>query len=148
LVSGRRLVEHCSLRLAIRYSLGYEVDEDLPWPSTLSRTRQLYPAAVFEQLFGHVFAQRVAAGLVIGYTQAVNSAFVKANASLESPCEKQPAAPPTPILDVSGELAPPDPSARISVKPGKALTTVIKPLTALVLVTDLVLCAVAGRRQG
>jgi len=30
LVSDRRLVEHCSLRLDILYFLGYEVDEDLP----------------------------------------------------------------------------------------------------------------------
>lgn len=40
LVSDRRLVEHCSLRLDILYFLGYEVDEDLPWHSIISRTRQ------------------------------------------------------------------------------------------------------------
>nr|WP_281421375.1 transposase [Hymenobacter profundi] len=51
LVSDRRLIEHCALRLDILYFLGYEVDEDLPWHSTISRTRQLYPAAVFEHLF-------------------------------------------------------------------------------------------------
>jgi transposase len=63
-----------------------------------SHTGQLYPAAVFEQLFNHVFAQCVAAGLVMGHTQAVDSAFVKANASLERLCEKQPADVPTPVL--------------------------------------------------
>jgi hypothetical protein len=41
-VSDRRLVEHCALRLDILYFLGYDVDEDLPWHSTISRTRQLY----------------------------------------------------------------------------------------------------------
>jgi IS5 family transposase len=51
LVSDRRLIEHCSLRLDILYFLGYEVDEDLPWHSTISRTRQLYPATIFEHLF-------------------------------------------------------------------------------------------------
>jgi transposase len=51
LVSDRRLVEHCALRLDILYFLGYEVDEQLPWHSTISRTRQLYPTAVFERLF-------------------------------------------------------------------------------------------------
>jgi transposase len=86
MVSDRHLIEHCSLRLDILYFLGYEVNEDLPWHSTVSRTRQLYPAAVFEKLFDHVFAQCVAAGLVTGYTQAMDSAFVKANASLESLC--------------------------------------------------------------
>ncbi|MFD1874864.1 transposase [Hymenobacter bucti] len=54
LVSDRRLVEHCSLPLDSLYFLGYEVDEDLPWHSTISRTRQLYPAAVFEYLFDQV----------------------------------------------------------------------------------------------
>ena len=48
IASDRRLVEHCSLRLDILYFLGYEVDEELPWHSTISRTRQLFPAAVFE----------------------------------------------------------------------------------------------------
>jgi transposase len=88
LVSDRRLIEHCSLRLDILYFLGYEVDEDLPWHSTISRTRQLYPVAVFEHLFDQVFGQCVAAGLVAGDTQAVDSAPVKANASLDSLREK------------------------------------------------------------
>ncbi|MGI4832576.1 MAG: IS1182 family transposase [Janthinobacterium lividum] len=104
MVSDRRLVEHCSLRLDILYFLGYEVDEDLPWHSTISRTRQLFPAAVFEHLFDHVFAQCVAAGLVKGHTQAVDSAFVKANASLGSLCEKQPADVPAPVLQVASEV--------------------------------------------
>ncbi|WP_223654457.1 transposase [Hymenobacter psoromatis] len=82
LVSDRHLVEPCSLRLNILSFLGYEVDEDLPWHSTISRTCQLFPTTVFEHLFDHVFTQCVAAGLVTGHTQAVDSAFVKANASL------------------------------------------------------------------
>ena len=89
LVSDRRLVEHCALRLDILFFLGYEVDEELPWHSTVSRTRQLFPAVVFERLFDHVFAQCVARGLVAGDTQAVDSAPVKANASLDSVREKQ-----------------------------------------------------------
>ncbi|WP_220235747.1 IS1182 family transposase [Hymenobacter ginsengisoli] len=102
LVSDRRLMEHCSLRLDILYFLGYEVDEDLPWHSTISRTRQLYPATIFEHLFDQVFAQCVAAGLVAGDTQAVDSAPVKASASLDSLCEKQPLKAATPPLHVVG----------------------------------------------
>jgi len=98
LVSDRRLVEHCALRLDILWFLGYEVDEELPWHSTISRTRQLFPAAVFERLFDHVFAQCVARGLVAGDTQAVDSAPVKANAALEAVREKQPAGPTGPHL--------------------------------------------------
>ena len=89
LVSDRRLVEHCALRLDILLFLGYEVDEELPWHSTVSRTSQLFPAAVFERLFDHVFAQCVAQGLVVGQTQAVDSAPVEADAALEAVCEKQ-----------------------------------------------------------
>ena len=98
LVSDRRLVEHCALRLDILLFLGYEVDEELPWHSTISRTRQLFPAAVFERLFDHVFAQCVARGLVAGDTQAVDSAPVKANASLETVREKRPTGTHCPLL--------------------------------------------------
>ncbi|WP_243900464.1 transposase [Hymenobacter defluvii] len=89
ITSDRRLLEHCALRLDILLFLGYELDEALPWHSTVSRTRQLYPAAVFEHLFDHVFAQCVAAGLVAGDTQIVDSAPVKANERLPgSPVRK------------------------------------------------------------
>jgi transposase len=90
LVSNRRLIEHYALRLDILYFLGYEVDEELSWHSTVSRTHQLYPLEVFERLFDHVFAQCVAQGVVAGDMQAVDSAPVKANASLYSLREKQP----------------------------------------------------------
>ena len=56
-------------------------------------------------MFYHVFAQWVAAGLVTGHPQAVDSAFVKANASLESLCEKQPADVPALVLQVASEVA-------------------------------------------
>ena len=89
LVSDHCLVKHCALRLNILLFLGYEVDEELPWHSAVSHTRQFFPAAVFERLFDHVFAQCVAQGLVAGDTQAVDSAPVKAHASLEAVREKQ-----------------------------------------------------------
>ncbi|QNE42363.1 hypothetical protein F1C16_22345 (plasmid) [Hymenobacter sp. NBH84] len=62
----------------------------------MSRTRQIFPAAVFECLFDHVFAQCVAARLVTGHTQAVDSAFVKANASLDGLAKSCPLKPPRP----------------------------------------------------
>ena len=68
LVSDRHLVEHCALRLDIRLFFGYEVDEELPWHSTVSRTRQLFSATIFERLFDHVFTQCVARDLVAGDT--------------------------------------------------------------------------------
>ena len=100
LLSDRRLMEHCALRLDILFFLGYEVDEELPWHSTVSRTHQLFPASVFERLFEHVFRQCVDQGLVAGDTQTVDSAPVKANASLESLREKDFLTSPT--LNVTG----------------------------------------------
>ncbi|MBF9239642.1 IS1182 family transposase [Hymenobacter sp. BT683] len=118
LVSDRRLVAHCALRLDILFFLGYEVNEELPWHSTISRTRQLFPAAVFERLFDHVFAQCVARGLVVGDTQAVDSAPVKANASLEAVLEKQAAGTRGPFLTTDEPVAP---TARLVTAPAHQL---------------------------
>jgi len=93
IASDRKLVEHCSMRMDVLYFLGFDIDEELPWHSTISRTRQLYPVVLFETLFNKVFALCVAAGMVSGHTQAVGSAPVKANASMESLQLKIPAAP-------------------------------------------------------
>ena len=47
--SDRRIVHMASMRLDILYFIGYDIDEELPWHSTLSRTRQLYDEDVFNQ---------------------------------------------------------------------------------------------------
>ena len=120
LVSDRRLVEHCALRLDILFFLGYEVNEELPWHSTASRTRQFFPAAVFERLFDHVFAQCVAQGLVAGERQAVDSAPVKANASLETVLEKRPMGTRGPLL-ATGEPTAPAPAASVVTAPAHQL---------------------------
>ena len=61
--------------------------------STLSRTRQLYPEALFELVFDKVFSLCVANNMVAGRRVAIDSAPVKANASLERLLEKQPKRP-------------------------------------------------------
>jgi transposase len=91
ITSDRKLVEYCSLRMDVLYFLGFDIDEELPWHSTISRTRQLYPASLFETLFNKVFTLCVNSGMVSGHTQAVDSAPVKANASMESVTLKTPA---------------------------------------------------------
>lgn len=90
ITSDRKLVEHCAMRMDILYFLGYDIDEELPWHSTISRSRQLYPISLFETLFNKVFSLCVVAGLVSGHTQAIDSAPVKANASMESLALKVP----------------------------------------------------------
>jgi transposase len=82
--SDRKLIEHSSMRLDILYFLGYDIEEELPWHSTISRTRGLFPESVFEGVFTRVFELCVSAGMVSGHTQAIDSAPVKANASMDS----------------------------------------------------------------
>jgi Fic family protein len=67
----------------VLYFLGYDLDEELPWHSTISRSRQLYPESLFVSLFNKVFALCVDSGMVSGHTQAVDSAPIKANATDE-----------------------------------------------------------------
>jgi transposase len=82
--SDRKLAEYCSDSLGIRLFLGYDIDESLPWHSTISRTRQLYGEEVFKQLFEQVFEKCMESGMIAGHTQAVDGAFLKANASKDS----------------------------------------------------------------
>ena len=84
IISDRKLISHCSMRMDILYFLGYDIDEELPWHSTISRTRQLFPEAVFEQVFTKVLAMCIEKGMVSGHTQAIDSAPIKSNASMDS----------------------------------------------------------------
>lgn len=84
LISDRKLMNHCSMRLDILFFLGYDIDQPLPWFSTLSRTRNLFPEEVFEQVFEDILNKCINAGMVSGHTQAIDSAPVKANASMDS----------------------------------------------------------------
>ncbi|MDR1761949.1 MAG: transposase, partial [Bacteroidales bacterium] len=102
LCSDRQLIKFCSNSLNLRLFLGYDLDESLPWHSTISRTRGLYGKEVFLSLFKEVLRLCVSKGMVSGKLQAMDSAFIKANASLESLLAKE-------VLDdvenYAGELA-------------------------------------------
>ena len=84
LISDRKLMVHCSMRLDILYFLGYDIDEELPWHSTISRTRQLFPETVFEEVFTKVLELCINKGMVSGHTQSIDSAPIKANASMDT----------------------------------------------------------------
>jgi transposase len=87
--SDRRIIEHSKMRLDILYFIGYDIDEELPWHSTISRTRQLYGEEIFLSLFRQVLKQCIDKGMVRGKRQALDSALIKANASLDSLQEKE-----------------------------------------------------------
>lgn len=84
ILSDRKLMSHCAMRMDILFFLGYNIDEPLPWHSTLSRTRALLPDAVFTEAFERVLRMCMDKGMVSGHTQAIDSAPVKANASMDT----------------------------------------------------------------
>src|SRR5215204_4591925 len=87
--SDRRLIRTVSMRLDMLYFIGYDIDEELPWHSTLSRTRQLYGEELFKELFKDVLRQCIDKGMVAGKRQVMDSAPVKANASMDSLKQKE-----------------------------------------------------------
>ncbi|WP_245326386.1 IS1182 family transposase [Hymenobacter wooponensis] len=82
ITSDRKLLELAQLHVGIRAFLGYDFAQPLPWHSTLSRTRQRLPVSVFEACFTHVVGLCIQQGLVSGHTQVMDSAYIKANASM------------------------------------------------------------------
>jgi transposase len=96
--SDRRIINTVSLRLDMLFFIGYDIDEPLPWHSTLSRTRQLYGEELFKQLFKDILKQCIDRGMVAGRRQVMDSVAVKANASMDSLREKE-------ILDDAGAYA-------------------------------------------
>jgi len=87
------------MRLDILFFIGYDVDDQLPWHSTISRTRQLFPEEIFEEVFTKVLQMCIDKGMVSGHTQAIDSAPIKANASMDSLELK------VPEQDLQGHLA-------------------------------------------
>lgn len=87
--SDRRIVATSRMRMDILYFIGYDLDEELPWHSTLSRTRQLYAEEEFTAIFKRVLKKCIDKGLVAGKRQAIDSVFVKANAAMSSLVERE-----------------------------------------------------------
>ncbi len=86
--SDRRIISTSGMRMDILYFLGYDLGEELPWHSTLSRTRKLYGENQFVNLFKQVLKLCIDEGLISGKRQAVDSALIKANASKNSMVER------------------------------------------------------------
>jgi len=87
--SDRRIITTASMRLDILFFINYNLEEPLPWHSTLSRTRQLYGEDVFKDVFRKILKMCIDQGMVSGRRQAVDSALIKANASMDSIAEKE-----------------------------------------------------------
>lgn len=82
--SERQLMREVQVNLAYRWYVGYDLDEEIPNHSILSKARRRLGAAFFEQLFDFALGCCQEAGLVRGESVLMDSTVVEASASLDS----------------------------------------------------------------
>jgi hypothetical protein len=68
----------------VRGYLGYDLDEDLPDHSSLTKIRSRYGLAVFERFFEQIVELCQQAGLIWGKDLIVDATKVRANAALDT----------------------------------------------------------------
>ncbi len=121
--SERLLMRHAADRLSVRWYLGYDLDEELPDHSSLTRIRTRYGIEIFRRFFESIVEQCQQAGLVWGKEVYADATKGEANAALDSltprfaveehlktlfRAEEKPASPSEPTRDVSPAMkAPP-----------------------------------------
>ena len=84
LESERGIDWRVSDSLSLRRFLGYDLDEQTPDHSSLSRTRQRLPVEVHEQVFGWGLQVLARARLVKGKTVGVDATTLEANAAMRT----------------------------------------------------------------
>jgi transposase len=84
ITSERKLAEECTVNLAFRWYLGYDLDEATPNHSVISKARGRFGKKVFEEFFQEVLSICVEKGLVKGEKIFADGTLIKANASLKS----------------------------------------------------------------
>ena len=82
--TDRKLEREFQNRLDLRYFIDYDLDEPIPDHSTICKTRKRIPREVFDKVFDHILKMCVDSGMVQGTTQSIDSAYINANASLDS----------------------------------------------------------------
>jgi transposase len=84
ITSERKLAEDCTVNLAFRWYLGYDLDEATPNHSVISKARVRFGKKVFAEFFQEVLRICVEKGLVKGEKIFADGTLIKANASLKS----------------------------------------------------------------
>jgi transposase len=84
ITSERRLMNEIQVNLAYRWFLGYDLDEDTPDHSVLSKARARFGMEVFEQFFQRSIEMCGEAGLLAEGPVYVDSTLVRAAASIDS----------------------------------------------------------------
>lgn len=85
--TDRKLEREFQNRLDLRYFIDHDLGDVIPDHSTICKTRKRIPREVFDKVFNHILKMCVDAGLVEGKTQSIDSAYISANASLDTMLE-------------------------------------------------------------
>lgn len=80
--SERALTRQLPLRLDWLWFCDYDLDEDTPDHSVLSKARKRWGSEIFEQFFINILEQCIAAGLVDGEIIHIDSSTIDANADI------------------------------------------------------------------
>lgn len=84
ITSERKLAQELKVNLAFMYFLGYDIDEETPNHSVLSKARRRFGARIFEQFFEITIEKCKEQGLIQAEKAFIDSTLVPANASLGS----------------------------------------------------------------
>jgi hypothetical protein len=82
--SERQLMKVAADRLSVRWFLGYDLNEELPDHSSLTKIRERYGLEIFRRFFEGIVELCIEAGLVWGEELYFDSTKVQANASVDS----------------------------------------------------------------
>jgi transposase len=82
--SERLLMKTVPMRLDQRWYLGYDLDEELPYHSSLSKIRERYSITIFHKFFEHIVELCIDAGLVWGEEVFFDGSMIYANANAEA----------------------------------------------------------------
>jgi transposase len=84
ITSERKLAQELTVNLAFMYFLGYDIDEETPNHSVLSKARKRFGTKLFEEFFERVVEQCKSNGLIQAEKAFIDSSLVTADASLAS----------------------------------------------------------------
>jgi transposase len=82
--SERALMEQLPVRLDWLWFCNYDIDDQTPDHSVISKARRRWGQDVFADFFANILGQCVDAGLVDGKTIHIDSSMINANASVDS----------------------------------------------------------------
>jgi transposase len=84
ITSERRLMREIQVNLSYRLFVGYNLDEQLPDHSSLTKIRDRFGRQIFQEIFDHIVEQCIQHGLVKGEHISFDATLVPADASLSS----------------------------------------------------------------